>query len=597
MRMARALAVGLSVTTALAAGHAHAAECRSLRYTFQPDCYRSSLDAACDKAKTGDRLDLGPQVAVWLQQKGGGYVETLMVTNLVALRGIGNRPGYWKFPSAPKFPYGKRPMALPIWAHARGKLYDTVLIQNKDSSYEKWLGFHEMYSSPDPYFCRPMSEPEIDVDAVSCPTKVFNSAKGKLVPKTVQPQSYYPPRADLLTFNDRDCDEPSNSGCTPSKMSARAFAEINDLDSVAAATPPYGRPFRGVWNIPTDLPDGDYEVMLEVSKEFDNNQSHGAKANPEYLAYQDPNLSDSGMKNNFGQPSVLFRVPIRIESGLAHQSAASDIVGVGSWNGANGDTHPHLLPTISDTPGSGKGRLLVLTETFPDAGDPLTGRLLVRSEPRRQCEGASGTGQVSGLEVPKDAITPEQVEVRFIESDDGGKPVEQYEIRYRQGTAMTAADFDTALPAGAVNPTAPGRAVSFQLNRLQPSTDYVLGVRARGCCIGVAPLVIVPFRTAEKKFKQLEGCFVATAAYGSAMQQDVDTLRRFRNRAKQTTAMASAAVQLYERASPPAAQVLAGSDEARALVRTALAPVVDLLRGVESLTNSSESSTPRKKYR
>ena len=43
-----------------------------------------------------------------------------MVTNAVAIHGIGNRPGTWNLLSGPRFPYGRRPMALPIWAHARG---------------------------------------------------------------------------------------------------------------------------------------------------------------------------------------------------------------------------------------------------------------------------------------------------------------------------------------------------------------------------------------------------------------------------------------------------------------------------------------------
>src|SRR5207253_5468507 len=37
-----------------------------LRYTFQPDCLRKSLDAPCDTPKASKRLDLGPQIAVWV---------------------------------------------------------------------------------------------------------------------------------------------------------------------------------------------------------------------------------------------------------------------------------------------------------------------------------------------------------------------------------------------------------------------------------------------------------------------------------------------------------------------------------------------------
>ena len=48
-----------------------------------------------------------------------------MVTSAVAIHGIGNRPGRWDMRSGPRFPYGRRQMALPIWAHARGQLYDS----------------------------------------------------------------------------------------------------------------------------------------------------------------------------------------------------------------------------------------------------------------------------------------------------------------------------------------------------------------------------------------------------------------------------------------------------------------------------------------
>src|SRR5262245_42575079 len=50
-----------------------------VRYWFQPDCYRPSLTAACDRRKTGQRLDLGPQIAIWVESADGTrFVDTLM---------------------------------------------------------------------------------------------------------------------------------------------------------------------------------------------------------------------------------------------------------------------------------------------------------------------------------------------------------------------------------------------------------------------------------------------------------------------------------------------------------------------------------------
>ncbi len=95
-------------------------------------------------------------------------------------------------------------------------------------------------------------------------------------------------------------------GCA---ASATSYATLNDLDAVAAATPPYGAPYTGTWTIPTTLPAGDYALLVEVNKEFDNNAAHT------HPSYTDPQLSGYGLTNNFGQPSVVYRVPIQIDVG------------------------------------------------------------------------------------------------------------------------------------------------------------------------------------------------------------------------------------------------------------------------------------------
>ena len=192
MRRAAVAIAGLSLLGALRTAAAAVAPCTVLNYTFQPDCFRAAADATC--VFDPSHPDFGPQIAVWLESADGTrFVDTLMVTNAVAFHGIGNRPGTWNLPSGPRFPYGRRPMALPIWAHAHGQLYPFVAMND---GMEDELGYHENTSSPEPYFCRPMALGEI-VDAVTCPSGLFRSAKGLLDP--TQPQSYYPPRADLFT--------------------------------------------------------------------------------------------------------------------------------------------------------------------------------------------------------------------------------------------------------------------------------------------------------------------------------------------------------------------------------------------------------------
>ena len=165
-------------------------------------------------ARPVDRLNIGPQIAVWVENADRSvFVDTLFVTNQVGARGIGNRPGLSNFVSSPKSPYGKRQMALPIWAHSRGKLYRTVVFRTSTPtgnpgacSGEGRIGFHEPCSSPEPYYCRPLMPTEF-IDAITCPSALFNSSRGPLR------RSNYPVRitrraatlaAIRLNFNSRD---------------------------------------------------------------------------------------------------------------------------------------------------------------------------------------------------------------------------------------------------------------------------------------------------------------------------------------------------------------------------------------------------------
>ncbi|MFO0752106.1 MAG: MXAN_6640 family putative metalloprotease [Thermodesulfovibrionales bacterium] len=70
------------------------------------------------------------------------------------------------------------------------------------------------------------------------------------------------------------------------------------------------------------------------------------------------------------------------------------------------------------------------------------------------------------------------------------------------------------------------------------------------------------------------GCFIASAAYGSALAPEVQELRRFRDAYLLTTAPGRAFVRAYYRLSPPAAAYIEKHETFRAAVRIALTPVV-----------------------
>jgi hypothetical protein len=612
-RLRLAAAVAFPVLLGSAAALAQSAR---VRVTLQPDCYRASLASACDPRKTGSRLDLGPQIAIWIETADGRLVDTVMVTNLTARLGIGNRPGYYLLPSSPKFPYGRRLMALPVWAHRRGKLYDSVVMQD-GTDRELWLGFHESVSSPDPYFCRPMTFQEIDVDAVSCPTARFNSAKGRffdpaldLAPSHQEngrpkdyvppPRSYYPPRNDLTTFTELDCTGDHVPGCA---INARSYAAINDLDAVAAATPPYGQPSTHLWSVPDALADGDYAVLVEVNKEFDESPSH------RYLAAADPMLREWGLVNNFGQPSVVFRAPFRLNRRTVTQAATSDLAGYGDWDGKTGTLHPPDR-TINDSPGSGVGRLLLISQPGIGGAAALLGRVHVLTElgpappapaPDAGAGGPDGGGGPPGpsdgsttapdvapvsclprgaaldLELSAVKVMSEAAEMELKEpARELWEKTESYEVRVWNGSEKSPSAFAEGTPLPRVAPVRPGNRLTVALGNLKSESQYTVGVRPTSRCAD-PPIVFATFTTVIREFKQLSGCFIATAAYGGPLAAKVELLRRARDRVRDGSALAAAAADLYGRSSPPLAEVLRGTEAGRAVVRAVLSPLVGLL--------------------
>ena len=70
------------------------------------------------------------------------------------------------------------------------------------------------------------------------------------------------------------------------------------------------------------------------------------------------------------------------------------------------------------------------------------------------------------------------------------------------------------------------------------------------------------------------GCFIATAAFGSAFQPQVMLLKEFRDRCLLTNWPGQLFVQLYYHYSPPIADVIARHDVLRMLVRFCLLPLI-----------------------
>jgi hypothetical protein len=154
--------------------------------------------------------------------------------------------------------------------------------------------------------------------------------------------------------------------------------------------------------------------------------------------------------------------------------------------------------------------------------------------------------------------------------------VESYEIRRWNGTEQSAEAFAGGLPLPEMAKSSPGATLTVPLSNLKSENQYTVGVRARGDCLESQP-TFASFATRLREFTQLSGCFIATAAYGSPLASDVQTLRRIRDGVRARSPLAAAAADVYARSSPPLADALRTSEAARAVARTLLAPLVRLV--------------------
>ena len=502
-----------SPTAAAAAENAPGVRCTQIRYAFQPDCFEPPCPPA--KRLLGNRLDLGPQVAVWVEQADRSrFIDTLMVTNLTARFGVGNRPGRWDLPSGPRHPYGKRLQVLPIWAWTRGRLYPRVIMQD---DHEEWMGFHEQSSSPDPYYCRPMGLAEIDVDAITCPTKVFNSAKGKLVGD--MPMVPYPPRNDLTAFTAKDCD--MVGGGTGCPTSASGFGTLNDLDAVAAATPAFERVYEGTWQVARRTggqrrlrPGGGGEPGVRSERHLPAEGLRGRDVDPQRVHPDRPRQQPGAALGDLPRAVPAGRHDAasastgqhrRLRVGRRHQR-------IGARSGqqhlpgprarARGGCAPSLRP--GPTARRHRGKLFVRVDCGESSGGGEACSPLPAAPP-----------PVTDMVVVNPAATSATIEFRH--PDPGAAALVGYEIRRHPGIEATEQNFLEGVPVPRVDVGPPGSMTSFQLTDLKPLTPYVVAVRVVGSCGTQSPLTQVRFTTLDQQFQQLTGCFVATAAHGSAL--------------------------------------------------------------------------------
>lgn len=572
----------------LAPRAAHAApDCRTVEVRFTPSGPPGWTAA-----------EPGLQIVVWVEDLQGRYIDTLYVTRLVGQFGLANRPGEGLLKTDFKWPYGRREMIFPVWAHRRDKRYPKVMMGGacglsgqtasvnaptarcSDGRFcsgeceDSTIAYHSVVSTYEPFYCSPSGPSRMD--ALSCASK-GTFAKGAFADNFPAVYSLYPPRADLSAY-DPNHDSPD----------ALQFKTLNDLVVVSQATPTYDVALDPpiAWRPPANLPDGDYALWLETSKESDWSPGHD-RSNPDHW-----NKADSVGAWDFeghqflGQPSVVFRVPFRID-GQGYVGSTGDYAGYGDWSGATGTLHSPDGTIVTTRPGSGAGRLrdvngerlrvevgrcnVVVVDggASVDGGPPMDGG----SPPPDASCGDCAPQPVSQLTVEPDTNS---MRISWVQPESNPPP-ERFELRYHEGAdPITDENFASQLRGSHTEPP-PGKAGSMLLTKLDglmPQTAYTIAVRAFSFDRVPSKVVSKTAVTGQQKFTVLHGCFVATAAFGEADDHSVDVLRRFRDRHLFGSAAGQAFVAAYYATSPSFASAISVDARLRTGARALLDPLV-----------------------
>jgi hypothetical protein len=484
------------------------------------------------------------------------------------------------------FPYGRRIATFPIWAHRHGKLFPAVIFQNccssmsgtsDDPNYcftlvndpskmspwdrefaecgENNLSHPFDQSSRELRYCQPYmpTDPKwAKADAMTCATLAYTD-KGKF---SATAKSLYPPRVDV------------NRNIATDAASVEQFKEMNPFDAVSQATPPGGVAQAIAWPIPDALPAGQYVMFVEVAKEFDHNATYSETAYPAPPGSGPLGISWSSFgKPYLGQPSVVYKVPFEITAAVS--TAQTDTyVGYGAIDGSDGNIRPPDATITTDTPGSGASRLQLMS----DSGAMFRVRVSVRPN-----DSTNVPGTPTDLE-PADVGT-QKLTLAFTAPGDGTNPVAGYDVRIKANSDLTPDTFDTGTKVGvSLTPVSPGQLQTLELTGLLPETDYSVALRAYDACRNYGEIAIVKVRTADRISGEVDACFVATAAYGSVMANDVEMLRHFRDSLLSRTVLGELAVETYYTFGPAVAGMIGESDLLRSMMREMLAPIVDAVR-------------------
>jgi hypothetical protein len=586
---------------------------------------------------TAQVLELGytpaprAQVAIWIEDASGLYLATVALTESVAYRGLGNRPGASQMNSGYRWPYGRREGALPIWAHRRAaapgaKLFPRVIFQDRPEGYASRVAADH---SPDAYHCLqfdPTHSTRDQLDAVSCAT-MFSSDKGRYLRadeaqlgygepwddggggssmRALPFTSVYPARMDVTRCMAPTCyDSPDVV-----KYAHDVRAVMPEIDAVTRATAPGGMPQHLLFDVPATWVPGEYVAYIEVNVEGDYNEhwNESVYPTPSLPSREWDSFALSYGYPYRGQPSVFYALPFTLGDAAKTSFSAALPAGRSSWSHWSmtyGRVEPVSMAAddpvgMADGNGSGADRLQrdaqgqrftvqVKTVDATVAG-PGAGVVVPGSESPPTMGGPAPPGAVTALSLhahPNKLRSHTWIMLRF-QAARSQRPIHAYEVRVSTEPIVDEASFirDGRLAKNATDdvegatalmlPVAIPEAgvIEAAIGDLAAQTHYYIGVRATDDSNRSGSISVAEIDTTAREFATVTPCFIATAAYGTPLASEISVLRRLRDRYLLAQAPGRALVAAYYRVGPRAAAFIASRPPLRPIVRSLLSPLV-----------------------
>jgi hypothetical protein len=348
--------------------------------------------------------------------------------------------------------------------------------------------------------------------------------------------------------------------------------------------------------IPPEWGDGSYRACLEINIEGDYNRAFNdatfpTPQNPDPMTmFWDSYALQWGYPYR-GQPSVVYCADVDVGGDVERSASSDQALGTtGVWDLQDpqfGSMRPMGGDMTTDpigAPGSGGDRLR-------QDGDGH--RIQVIYRPQIACgedTPPSAVTQLSASRYHNELHAHEWAHIEFgAASDDFG--VFRYDVRVSNTPITDDASFMAGTPAKQATleaaelmvPTTadPGEQVAFDIGGLNAQTHYYVGVRALDACALHGPFSVVELTTPKRKFATVSPCFVATAAWGSPLADEIGALRRLRDRELASNALGRALVSAYYAVGPWLADAIRPHEVVRAVTRAVLEPVVAVARMID----------------